>query len=706
MANRLTHPQLWTLVAALVAILAVSTTRPDEPPPPDHASPERPPVTEALVADGGATRVSRTVIAVDATPPPAHSEQEPTSLTVVLRCGDAPIAGSRIELHGGGMILTAETDQQGTVMWGDAPAGAAVLRSTRGCEESIWIEEHKDNRIELVVPSGIEVYGRVVDTSGQAVPSAMVYLARPVTTLRKLDPVAVTQADTDGRFRVLAVPSGAKLGARAPGYQPSTLRPILHPRVRGERHELTIVVLHGGCDIRGTVVDHGDRPVSNAEVELSGGRARTASPALDGTRSYTWPTQRVRTDREGKFRIVGHRPGANDLVVRSPQHAPWKERIRVDLGEDRTIEVRLAPGVALRGRVTAESGSPIAGAVIERSGLDGAWFRGGVPTLTNKAGDYLFTGLAEGELALRIRKEGYASEARKMHVRIGDPIRLDVVLSEHPRVRGRVVRPDGTPCSGTLVTGRAVGSGRPSGKFATTDSHGRFELSCPEGHAWVLHLCWTKGGVEIDSGIAPIRGARSDVVIVVDESRDATAALGGRVMDLDGRPLLGAWLQLRTGGVAGQRQQLRGVGHTSMENGTFSVGRLTPGEYWLRVHSRNASFAPMEFGPYQLAPREERRLGTLQPEAGSLHIETQFEEGGGAENTEALATIYDAKTDRGMRTIGLAARKATRIMLPPGRYYVGGFVKGYVRCESAPFDIAAGAVENVQMTFRRVHQAR
>jgi hypothetical protein len=154
-----------------------------------------------------------------------------------------------------------------------------------------------------------------------------------------------------------------------------------------------------------------------------------------------------------------------------------------------------------------------------------------VPTLTDEAGDYLLGGLAPGEQALRVRSEGYASASRKALLGAGAAERLDVVLGERPRIRGRVVRPDGTPCSGVLVRGWAVDTGQPSGRAATTDDEGQFELSCPEGPGWKLHLRWAEDGVEIDSGIEPIRGARSGVVIVIDEARDATARLEGIVCE-------------------------------------------------------------------------------------------------------------------------------------------------------------------------------
>lgn len=109
----------------------------------------------------------------------------------------------------------------------------------------------------------------------------------------------------------------------------------------------------------------------------------------------------------------------------------------------------------------------------------------------------------------------------------------------------------------------------------------------------------------------------------------------------------------------------------------------------------------MEFGPYRLAPREESRLGTLRLLAGSLHIEVRLEGSDASEDLEGLATIYDAATELTMINIGLAADTTTRVMLPPGRYFAGGHIEGYAPCRTAPFEIAAGAVESIRMEFRR-----
>jgi Carboxypeptidase regulatory-like domain len=700
MASQSKRIAILAALAAIAATLLVAVLWRDDGPSPTEVMHTPTPDAPSTVVETGVVHEEAPPIRVAVISSPVRPRALQTTVEILLRSEDGPIAGSRVELHARGRVFVAKTGARGTANWIEVPAGAAVVRSARGCEKRAWIEEHTKNRIELIVPHGVEVHGRAIDDVGQAVPNATIYLARPVSVLQKLDPIAVATADSDGRFQVLAVPDHAKIGARAPGHQPSTLHPILHRRLRGKPHELTIVIPRGGCDLRGSVNDRHGEPVRQAEIELNGGIARIAPTRGGKSRSYTWPTHRTRTDADGKFLVAGHRPGTFDLLVRSPGHAPWNQRIVLAAGADKEVRVTLDPGSSLRGKITTPSGSPIVGARVDRVGRDGAWFRGGVSAMTDRHGNYSFTGLAAGDLNIFVRKEGYADLTKRVAVPAGEPGRLDVVLTEHPRARGRVIRPDGSPCAGVLVSGRAIGSGRPSGKFAKTDSTGGFELSCPTGSSWTLHLTWSKRGIEIDAGVAPIRGARSDIVIVLDETRDATAGLRGKIVGLDGKPMLGAWLQLRTKGVVGHRQQLRTAGHANMVDGSFSVGPLPPGRYWLRAHPQDASSAPTEFGPFQLAPRARLDLGTLQQQGGVLHIRTTFADGD-LPSDAIIASIYDAKTDLTVKTFGLDSRTPTDIALPPGRYYLGCFVKGYLMFRSRTFHLVVGTSIDIEAAFRR-----
>ena len=60
---------------------------------------------------------------------------------------------------------------------------------------------------------------------------------------------------------------------------------------------------------------------------------------------------RARTDPEGAYRIVGLLPGPATLTARRLGFRPHSQQLRLEAGEERTIEIRLAASAELLSRI-------------------------------------------------------------------------------------------------------------------------------------------------------------------------------------------------------------------------------------------------------------------------------------------------------------------------------------------------------------------
>lgn len=140
---------------------------------------------------------------------------------------------------------------------------------------------------------------------------------------------------------------------------------------------------------------------------------------------------------------------------------------------------------------------------------------------------------------------------------------------EGPAVRGRVLRPDGTPLSGATVT-LIDASGRQLGVVATGDD-GRYAVAAPAPGGYVL------------VGSAPGHQPEAATVAVLDGPAAADLVLGGiggvagTVRDEAGAPVAGAVA------VATDQRGEVVASATTGADGAFALADLAPGGYTLTV---------------------------------------------------------------------------------------------------------------------------
>ncbi|MFQ5811475.1 MAG: carboxypeptidase regulatory-like domain-containing protein, partial [Armatimonadota bacterium] len=159
------------------------------------------------------------------------------------------------------------------------------------------------------------------------------------------------------------------------------------------------------------------------------------------------------------------------------------------VGPDRSsvLDIRLAEPAAIRGRVVAAAGGPIAGAEVycELSETElplSAWpgFTSELcqTVVTDEDGTYTMEGLIAGQWSLSAHAEGYARRTAGVRVpEAGQRVQApDLVLGRLVRLAGRVLMPDGKTPAGNRALKVRLQLGGSGERGVTTDAEGRFVI--------------------------------------------------------------------------------------------------------------------------------------------------------------------------------------------------------------------------------------
>ena len=484
-------------------------------------------------------------------------------------------------------------------------------------------------------PTTAGLRGRVVLAS-DASPAAGVRVVlrprRPDFSVERMSatvgsfPSVATTTDAGGRF-TLPVP--------APGYL-HVDHPFLFPvdtvLVSPAIHDAELRLASGG-GVRGTVLGHDDSPVPSATVTL-----RRSVDISELTRELGRSTASAKTvsDETGAFEFRGVPAGNRWLVEVAADGFPHEAvRITVTPREVTTVDVALAAGISLSGRVHNSHGAPIPDARISiakafLSVMDSKNGHAGIAPIEAVTGDdggFHARGLDAGTYNLTARADAYAPAIRKS-IEVTPPsheLATPIVLQPGLVIRG-VVRSE----TGDGIAGADVGFLRPNrimgfsingsvsprdaesmgGSITTTDDDGRFVspplaagaydvIAAAEGYSKVETeaVAGTDGVVVTLSPLASIHG-------IVLGREEAEPVVGYRVGLV--RPISFMDPDTFIPGVSKQ---------VLSEDGTFSLLGVEPGAWRLVVIAD--SFATHRSVEIELAPGQASRghIVLLDPES-------------------------------------------------------------------------------------------
>lgn len=455
------------------------------------------------------------------------------------------------------------------------------------------------------LPAAATLSGRVLDAATRKpLPGALVWST--------VDPGAFAVADSSGRYRIVPVVGGrSRLQAEAAGHLPLVHRFDWRP---GSPLRAPTLALDPAAAVAGQVVDFQGKPVPGVLIQAvlrSGNRQRQYSRTGTAERGTS-------AGPDGRFRLDKLLAGETwEIRALRPGFAAARLTL-LSLRSRSDLRLVLEKGRNGFGRVVDRSEQPVREAEVlllsstgreslrsERrvrgdEGID-SW-----TTASDASGRFEAQALPPGPVDLLVRKAGYAPVLiRAVPVPRGEgPFDLGtVILEASVEIRGRVTDREGKPVAGAEIHAtrdiRRVRAEAENGALerkpeAVAGADGRFAIpDLRRGDRLDLFVRaqgFLPGDVE---GVSAPTATPASLVL------DRAARLGGRVVDAEGKPIVGASLELSTERPGEERGLVRSTGRsdtstTSEEDGRFAFEGVRPGRARLRASAPGFQDALLE----------------------------------------------------------------------------------------------------------------
>jgi protocatechuate 3,4-dioxygenase beta subunit len=492
-----------------------------------------------------------------------------------------------------------------------AHAGESVAESQKGLGSSDRTKPNESSpRTTASAKAVRRLAGRVIDHQDKPIAGAQLWWVVIENGYRKPTVLTESRSDAAGRFR-LDVPADKKpsrsaqkeeLWVLAPGKRFAAVGegeklPVMEDSTTPERLKEVVIHLDPSPDFSFQVNDAGGKPVRGATFErLWLGRYFPDALFGEFPKSFEWPApfyerDRATTDASGvahleadsdEMRITSTECGIQTIhdPITTPPVFPigGKERYVV---KRRLINLR--PVGRVKGRVFADDSRLVRGRKLRISTFWEAdntlvgkigplnLVEGSATVTTDAQGCFIVNAIAEGSLRFKFldaqANPSLIPIAQPANVRANETTRLEIRLRA-PTLADGLVQADAT---GEPVPGAEIflGGGFELGTKLTADEHGRFQapfafrqVSVPpirlpdERHAdYQQHYCGVRPGKTRQSMMhSPslykvfVRGALGpmplDIPAIV---RIPSKMLEGTVVDNNGRPVAGAWVEAKDG---------------------------------------------------------------------------------------------------------------------------------------------------------------
>ena len=572
------------------------------------------------------------------------------------------------------------TDDTGSILVENLPVGRVSLSCKFGGNSRGEVTGEPDATATIEVPAGYAVVGRVVDPAGDPVANADILVGSIGN-----DGVALTHSGTDGRFSLPHVEANSWVcvGAQKTGYRRSDFIILLDDP--GAEKEVRLVLERGGTSIFGRVLQPDGEPAVHARLELNYGFGKQFERD-DGARVRTPCEHRVVTDDDGRFRIDSARTGTPELVVRHGESAPWREKVELLGAGSHEMVIQLERAVTVEGRVIDAAGEPVVRAELSIGGSG----LGSSHAWSAKDGAYRLTGLAPGDLPIRVRSDDHGDRTVELHGEAGKLIRHDVVLDSGARLRFRVVDSSGKPLARWSLRASALKPMYMS--FERTDDDGRVEfVGCEAGKKHMVLISHPAGAKTPVRSLHDVVPSEEWVEIRIADDELELGTLIGRVVDAKGSPLGGATVSAWRKGVVAST----GIETCDNETGAFRIHPLSSGDYSITV---SAAGHPRLVVPAVVPPSETTDLGEIRLPIGG-HCIVKLSRAPSRENEFHVVANLEDSSQRSWLTI--AGNEAKSEPLAPGRWTVQIRGKTF-RKNSVTIDVRANETTTTELSIEIV----
>ncbi len=607
----------------------------------------------------------------DSAPPstartPTPSSTAPFAVRVHWREDDRPAAGIRVSLRPAADTswlreIRTSTDELGVARFdasrlpGDGPFR---IRTDRG--EPPHTVSAIPSEVDVALPPGIDVAGRVIDDTGGGIEGARIVACPPGEPSDTGAVVAVT--DANGAFAVRDLPAGAGLGALADGWKP----PVAIALGDTDSLDLVFTCFTRAAPIGGTVLDERGEPVAHAAVLIGS----TYEPGL----VPIGVPSRCFTDDLGRFACASQGSDGIAIWARAPGFAVRRiEVARAAPGGERRVELRLARGATVAGLVTRrDDASPVDAARVEvwqgeveppvGYDFDGpGWAR--VVAMTDSSGRYEVHGILAGTATVRVAAPDGARSSDVLELIDGERASCDVALGRGTTLSGQVVDDTGSPLVDWRVSAWEMHEERAAAPVRT-DGEGRFEVPRLEtGRRYRLFVQQdhAPGG---GAGTFHVVTARTRPIDPIRVPREAIAASW-----IDCR-LVGPGGAIERAGFDLMRIDDEGAAHRThleldADTGRYHIGPLLAGRHALVATVEGLGLAPV--GTFELGKRTTVDVGThVFTVPATLHVKVSGPDGGPA----AIGSVELQRDDLfGMLSIPLTAGEGD-VRIQPGRWWL------------------------------------
>jgi protocatechuate 3,4-dioxygenase beta subunit len=470
----------------------------------------------------------------------------------------SPLAGG---FFGAGSFAAARTDSAGRFRLEDLHRGERFDLSVEhpGHVPAVVraVEAPTQDPLRIELQTGRALAGRVRSPEGKPVPRAEISLQTDPSADRR----SLGTTGEDGSFRLTGIQPGVvELVVRAQGYQLSRLQDLRIPEESDvEGLEIT---LHRGSVLEAQVLDSQRQPVAGAQVLAY----------LDNPQGSGSPIQ-CQTDDAGRCRLEGLDPGPYNVYAVAAKHGQTQAKVEIAPGVNRRALV-FSAGVEVSGRVSDETGAPVAGARLALNPLESG---SSLEAASLADGSFRFSAVGDGTYRLSGGAPGFAEAAAPEEVQVaGQEVRgLALRLSRGATLTGKVLGLDPEELASVAVNAFRVNDDVPITHpfLSRTDREGRYKLlDLPPGD-WRIIAQARGRSVQEALQIAP--GTQE---AVLDLRFPTGFTITGRVT-ADHAPLAGAQV-----GVSSSGGNFQGV---TGPDGAFQIPDVPSGRYTLLAMDRN-----------------------------------------------------------------------------------------------------------------------
>ncbi len=323
--------------------------------------------------------------------------------------------------------------------------------------------------------------------------------------------------------------------------------------------EPVVVRLEQGLELSGRVETEAGEPVPGLEVQAMGSSRRLVG------RTVLMESSQTLTRQDGSFHFDDLGPGDYRLSATAIDGS--SAEASVTAGQDDMVVLRLEAGETVSGVVTAEDGSPIAGAEVI---VYGGGFHGPPPTVECRAdGRFQVENVQPGEVTVYVEAEGFVSEREKTEVVSGSGAEVQIRLARGGTVVGVIRGLSASELESTHINSDGGGQTLPTGD-------GTFELKGVEpGEREIFARTRSSGRTKSVRTNVAVGSVGEQVVI--DFGGGLTVS--GQVLR-GGNPVLGMAVSATRIGEYAQ------TGTVTDSNGAYRIEGLESGEYEIAARSR------------------------------------------------------------------------------------------------------------------------